>query len=124
MVGMRQLKTRLPMLCSTMLECSRPVQRHVAACPCSQEMCRAAASQWARDRGVELRILSDCNSVFISHMLSGARASTLPAQIVTNPAQFVRLKGSQVPPPPLPPPQPAHPPRCPPHKCRCLACPR
>lgn len=50
-----------------------------------------------------MRILSDCNSVFISHMLSGARASTLPSQIITNHAEFVRVKGSQVRPPPLTP---------------------
>ncbi|KAL0039408.1 hypothetical protein WJX79_007128 [Trebouxia sp. C0005] len=29
--------------------------------------------QWAHQQGIDMRILSDCNSVFISHMLTGAK---------------------------------------------------
>ena len=29
--------------------------------------------QWAARAGIDVRILSDCNSLFISHILTGAR---------------------------------------------------
>ncbi|GFR46786.1 hypothetical protein Agub_g8417 [Astrephomene gubernaculifera] len=41
--------------------------------------------------GVEVRILSDCNSVFISHILAGAKAGGYVSQVVTNPASFERV---------------------------------
>jgi 2,3-diketo-5-methylthio-1-phosphopentane phosphatase len=38
--------------------------------------------------GVDVKILSDCNSVFISHILAGARAINLVKDIITNTAAF------------------------------------
>lgn len=41
-------------------------------------------------------MLSDCNSVFISHILTGARLNTLVRHVITNQASFQRV----APPPP------------------------
>lgn len=38
--------------------------------------------------GVDVKILSDCNSVFISHILAGAKAINLVAEVLTNSASF------------------------------------
>jgi hypothetical protein len=46
--------------------------------------------QWAARRGIETVVLSDCNSVFIGHILTGARLNTLVRRIITNPAAFER----------------------------------
>lgn len=37
-----------------------------------------------------MRILSDCNSVFISHMLTGAKVNTRVKEVITNLSSFVR----------------------------------
>ena len=52
--------------------------------------------QWAHQEGIDMRILSDCNSVFISHMLTGAKVNTRVQEVVTNLSSFVRC------PPPTP----------------------
>lgn len=53
--------------------------------------------QWAGGAGLDVRILSDCNSVFIGHMLAGARVSSVVSEVVTNFASFERVAGIQVP---------------------------
>ncbi|EFN52947.1 hypothetical protein CHLNCDRAFT_137320 [Chlorella variabilis] len=52
--------------------------------------------QWSARRGMETVVLSDCNSVFISHILTGARLNTLVRHVITNQASFQRV----APPPP------------------------
>lgn len=37
-----------------------------------------------------MRVLSDCNSVFISHMLTGATINTRVKEVITNLSSFVR----------------------------------
>ena len=46
--------------------------------------------QWAHKQGIEMRVLSDCNSVFISHMLTGAKVNTQVKEVITNLSSFVR----------------------------------
>ncbi|KAG2422865.1 hypothetical protein HXX76_015697 [Chlamydomonas incerta] len=41
--------------------------------------------------GIDVRILSDANSVFINHMLAGAKASGYVSDVITNPAGFERV---------------------------------
>lgn len=48
--------------------------------------------QWAYSQSIDMRILSDCNSVFISHMLTGARVNTRVKEVITNTSSFVRCK--------------------------------
>ncbi|KAA6419636.1 MAG: CTD small phosphatase 2-like [Trebouxia sp. A1-2] len=50
--------------------------------------------QWAHQQGIDMRILSDCNSVFISHMLTGAKVNTRVQEVVTNFSSFVRCQPS------------------------------
>jgi hypothetical protein len=52
--------------------------------------------QWAMAAGHDVRILSDCNSVFIGQMLSGAGLSACVTEVITNPASFQRVAGVQV----------------------------
>jgi hypothetical protein len=52
-------------------------------------------AQWAVEHDIDVRILSDCNSEFITHMLSGAGAPPL-TDIITNSSQFIRVLFSQV----------------------------
>ncbi|MEW5308855.1 MAG: hypothetical protein WDW38_000783 [Sanguina aurantia] len=40
---------------------------------------------------VHVKVLSDCNSVFISHILAAAKAGAYVTEIITNPASFERL---------------------------------
>ncbi|KAK9844379.1 hypothetical protein WJX74_001674 [Apatococcus lobatus] len=47
--------------------------------------------QWTKQQGIEMRVLSDCNTAFISHMLSAAQATSLVSAVHTNPAHFVRI---------------------------------
>mmetsp|Transcript_3464 Transcript_3464/g.8628 ORF Transcript_3464/g.8628 Transcript_3464/m.8628 type:complete len:537 (-) Transcript_3464:985-2595(-) len=44
--------------------------------------------QGCAKRGVDVRVLSDCNSLFIHHILAGAKASHLVQDVMTNPAAF------------------------------------
>ena len=46
--------------------------------------------QWAHTQGIEMRVLSDCNSVFINHMLTGAKVNTRVKEVITNLSSFVR----------------------------------
>lgn len=46
--------------------------------------------QWAYKQGIEMRVLSDCNSVFIAHMLTGANINTRVKEVITNLSSFVR----------------------------------
>ncbi|KIY97312.1 hypothetical protein MNEG_10651 [Monoraphidium neglectum] len=48
----------------------------------------------ARARGVDLVVVSDCNSVFISHVLASARLLGCVSKIITNPAAFVADGGA------------------------------
>ena len=48
--------------------------------------------QWAYDQGIDVRILSDCNSVFISHILTGAKINTRVQEVITNFSSFVRCQ--------------------------------
>jgi Putative Phosphatase len=50
-----------------------------------------AMAQWAAKNGIDVRILSDCNTVFISHMLAAARVSAAVAHVITNFASFCRV---------------------------------
>ena len=52
--------------------------------------------QWAMASGHDVRILSDCNSVFIGQMLAGAGLSACVTEVTTNPASFQRVAGVQV----------------------------
>lgn len=52
--------------------------------------------QWAGGAGLDVRVLSDCNSVFIGHMLTGARVSSIVSEVITNFASFQRVAGIQV----------------------------
>lgn len=52
--------------------------------PCATHM------QWAHKQGIDMRVLSDCNSVFISHMLTGAKINTRVKEVITNLSSFVR----------------------------------
>ncbi|KAK9814688.1 hypothetical protein WJX72_009831 [[Myrmecia] bisecta] len=48
--------------------------------------------QWAFRQRVDVRILSDCNSVFINHMLAGAKVNALVKEVITNLASFERTE--------------------------------
>lgn len=48
--------------------------------------------QWAHKQGIEVRVLSDCNSVFISHMLTGAKVNTRVKEVITNLSSFVQSR--------------------------------
>lgn len=37
-----------------------------------------------------MRVLSDCNSIFINHMLTGAKVNTRVKEVITNLSSFVR----------------------------------
>ena len=52
--------------------------------------------QWAGSSGIDVRLLSDCNTVFIGHMLTGARISSVVSEVITNFASFQRVAGIQV----------------------------
>ena len=52
--------------------------------------------QWAMAAGHDVRILSDCNSVFIGQMLAGAGLTACITEVITNPASFQRVAGVQV----------------------------
>jgi hypothetical protein len=47
--------------------------------------------QAARARGVDVKVLSDCNAVFIDAVLSGARLSGCVGEVITNGAAFERV---------------------------------
>jgi len=49
------------------------------------------AIRMASRRGADVRILSDCNSVFITHMLAGAKLRAAVREVITNPATFERF---------------------------------
>jgi hypothetical protein len=44
--------------------------------------------QWAQQQQLDVKVLSDCNSVFITYMLAGARCADLVEEVITNPAGF------------------------------------
>ena len=52
--------------------------------------------QWAMAAGHDVRILSDCNSVFITQMLAGGGVSACVMEVITNGASFQRVAGVQV----------------------------
>jgi 2,3-diketo-5-methylthio-1-phosphopentane phosphatase len=98
--------------------------------------------QHAGKRGCDVRILSDCNSLFIGHMLTGSKVNHLVKEVITNAATFVRVSEDETSPPQLGAAstgalggaaapaaashkmviQPRHPPAASPHNCpRCPA---
>ena len=58
--------------------------------------------QWAMAAGHDVRILSDCNSVFITQMLAGGGVSACVMEVITNGASFQRVAGVQVRSEPIP----------------------
>jgi len=44
--------------------------------------------QWAQQQKLDVKVLSDCNSVFITYMLAGAQCADLVEEVITNPASF------------------------------------
>lgn len=50
--------------------------------------------QWAKQQEMPVKVLSDCNSVFISNILTGARLSSCVDEVITNAAGFERVQGS------------------------------
>jgi hypothetical protein len=48
----------------------------------------------ARGTGVDVKLLSDCNAVFIDHVLAGARLSGCVGEVITNSAAFERVPTS------------------------------
>lgn len=51
--------------------------------------------RWAARSGLGVTILSDCNSVFINHILSAANVHTCVKHVVTNPAAFERSTAAE-----------------------------
>lgn len=47
--------------------------------------------RWAAGRGLDVKVLSDCNTVFIHHILSSARVLSAVNDVITNPASFERM---------------------------------
>jgi RNA polymerase II subunit A small phosphatase-like protein len=52
--------------------------------------------QWASNNGLPVKVLSDCNSVFISHILSGARLSNCVTEVITNTASFEKVAAADM----------------------------
>ena len=48
-----------------------------------------------RMQGADIKVISDCNSVFIGHILAGARAAEHIAEIITNPAAFELVSAAE-----------------------------
>ena len=48
------------------------------------------AIRWCVGSGIECRVLSDCNTIFINHILSAAKIKSCFTEVVTNPAAFER----------------------------------
>lgn len=44
--------------------------------------------RWAKARGLDVKVLSDCNSVFIDSILAGAQLSEYVQEVITNQAGF------------------------------------
>jgi hypothetical protein len=47
--------------------------------------------QWAAQQQLPVKVMSDCNSVFIEHILAGARLSGCVGEVITNGAAFERV---------------------------------
>lgn len=50
--------------------------------------------QWAKQQQMPVKIMSDCNSVFINNILTGARLSSFVDEVITNSAGFERVQGA------------------------------
>lgn len=50
--------------------------------------------QWAKQEHMPVKVLSDCNSVFINHILTGARLGSFVDEVITNSAAFERVQGA------------------------------
>ena len=48
--------------------------------------------RWASQRGLDVKILSDANSVVIAHMLTAAKLHSCVSEVITNPAGFQRIQ--------------------------------
>lgn len=53
-----------------------------------------ALLQWAKQQQMPVKVLSDCNSVFINHILTGARLGSFVDEVITNPSGFERVTGA------------------------------
>jgi hypothetical protein len=57
--------------------------------------------RWAAQQGLPVRVLSDCNQVFINHILSGAKLGSIfkdaqsKFEVITNAAAFERIAAAQ-----------------------------
>ncbi|KAK9799425.1 hypothetical protein WJX73_008637 [Symbiochloris irregularis] len=60
--------------------------------PCSLSLLR-----WAERARLDMRIISDCNSVFINAMLVGAKVNDLVREIITNGARFEACPPAEAP---------------------------
>lgn len=49
--------------------------------------------QWAKQQRIDVRILSDANTVFISHILAAAKVHSFVREVVSNNAAFQRVEG-------------------------------
>lgn len=49
--------------------------------------------QWAKQQKIDVRILSDANTVFISHILTAAKVHSFVSEVVSNNAAFQRVEG-------------------------------
>jgi hypothetical protein len=52
--------------------------------------------QWVKKQQLPVKVLSDCNSVFISHILMGARLHGHVGEVITNAAAFEKVAASEV----------------------------
>lgn len=48
--------------------------------------------QWAKRKQVDVKVLSDCNTVFIGHILTGAKVHGCITEVITNNAVFERIQ--------------------------------
>lgn len=46
--------------------------------------------RWAHQKRFDVRVISDCNTIFINQILTGARVNTLVKEVITNSACFER----------------------------------
>jgi hypothetical protein len=52
--------------------------------------------QWVKKQQLPVKVLSDCNSMFVSHILKGARLHGYVGEVITNAAAFEKVAASEV----------------------------
>lgn len=80
-------------VCCHLLSHNSPYS-HTAGGPIPTSCCTRTPNppQWASRTGIDVRIISDCNSVFISHILTGARVNSCVREVITNFSSFQRVE--------------------------------